>query len=137
MLAVSYKDDENVSKTELEEVLLKCLDHTGDSKIVVEYVNQVMQHINYVNAKTVSESLALRRSLDSVHCDGMDIARAIANYGSTPVESFETLGQYREASDYYNALLYLNKMLMNDTNLKKKIADAKGTDPDLLKSPLA
>lgn len=137
VLAVSYKDDENVSKTELEEVLLKCLDHTGDSKIVVEYVNQVMQHINYVNAKTVSESLALRRSLDSVHCDGMDIARAIANYGSTPVESFETLGQYREASDYYNALLYLNKMLMNDTNLKKKIADAKGTDPDLLKSPLA
>lgn len=137
VLAVSFKDDDSVSKTELEEVLLKCLDHTDDKGIMVTYVNQVMQHINYVNAKTVSESLAIRRSLDAVSCDGMEIAKAIANYGSTPVESFDTLGRYKDASDYYNALLYLNKMLMNDTNLKKKIADAKGVDPDLLKSPLA
>ena len=137
VLAVSFKDDDSVSKTELEEVLLKCLDRTNDKSIMVTYVDQVMQHINYVNAKTVSESLAIRRSLDAVHCDGMDIAKAIANYGSTPVESFDMLAQYRDASDYYNALLYLNKMLMNDTNLKKKIADAKGVDPDLLKSPLA
>ncbi|MBQ5335226.1 MAG: protein kinase [Oscillospiraceae bacterium] len=137
VLAVSFKDDDCVSKTELEEVLLKCLDRTNDKTIISTYVDQVMQHINYVSAKTVSESLAIRRSLDSVRSDGMEIARAIANYGSQPVESFDTLGRYRDASDYYNALLYLNKMLMNDTNLKKQIADAKGVDPDLLKSPLA
>ncbi len=137
ILEVSYKDDNGISKTELEEVLLKCLDYTNDKDIMITYVNTIMQHINDINAKTVSESISIRKSLDSIECDGMNIANAIANYSSNPVASYRTLEQYKDSADYFNALLYLNKMLMNDSNIKKKIAESKEIDVSELKSPLA
>ena len=137
ILEVSYKDDNSISKTELEDVLLKCLDYTSDNDIMVMYVNTIMQHINDINAKTVSESLSIRKSLDDVECDGMNIANAIANYSSNPVASYSTLERYKDSAEYFNALLYLNKMLMNDSNIKKKIAEAKGIEVGELKSPLA
>ena len=135
VLQVAYQDDDSVSKTELEEVLLKCLDYTSDEEIMVTYVNTIMQHLNDINAKTISESLSIRKSLDVVHCDGMQIANAIANYSSNPVGSYDTLEKYGNQSEYYNALFYLNKILMNDSNIKKSIADAKGISVDDLKSP--
>lgn len=104
---------------------------------MVTYVNTIMQHINDINAKTVSESLSIRKTLDGVECDGMNIAKAIANYSSNPVASYNTLERYKDSTDYFNALLYLNKMLMNDSNIKKKIAEAKGIEVEDLKSPLA
>lgn len=137
VLKVAFKDDGTVSKTELEEVLLKCLDNTDDKDIMIQYVNEIMKHINNMNAKTVSESLALRRSLDGVSCDGMNIAKAIYNYKSKPVEAYATLEQYKNSTDYYDALMYLNKMLMNDMNLRQKIADSQGIDTEAVKSPLA
>ena len=118
VLQVAYQDDDSVSKTELEEVLLKCLDYTSDEEIMVTYVNTIMQHLNDINAKTISESLSIRKSLDVVHCDGMQIANAIANYSSNPVGSYDTLEKYGNQSEYYNALFYLNKILMNDSNIK-------------------
>lgn len=135
VLQVAYQDDDSVSKTELEEVLLKCLDYTSDEEIMVTYVNTIMQHLNDINAKTISESLSIRKSLADVHCDGMQIANAIANYSSDPVGSYDTLEKYGNQSEYYNALFYLNKILMNDSNIKKSIADAKGISVDDLKSP--
>ena len=95
VLQVAYQDDDSVSKTELEEVLLKCLDYTSDEEIMVTYVNTIMQHLNDINAKTISESLSIRKSLDVVHCDGMQIANAIANYSSNPVGSYDTLEKYK------------------------------------------
>lgn len=61
------------------------------------------------------------KSLDVVHCDGMQIANAIANYSSNPVGSYDTLEKYGNQSEYYNALFYLNKILMNDSNIKKAL----------------
>lgn len=61
VLQVAYQDDDSVSKTELEEVLLKCLDYTSDEEIMVTYVNTIMQHLNDINAKTISESLSIRK----------------------------------------------------------------------------
>ena len=108
---------------------------TSDEEIMVTYVNTIMQHLNDINAKTISESLSIRKSLADVHCDGMQIANAIANYSSDPVGSYDTLEKYGNQSEYYNALFYLNKILMNDSNIKKSIADAKGISVDDLKSP--
>lgn len=136
VLEVSYKDDNSISKSELEDVLLKCLDYTNDNEIIVKYVNTIMQHLNDVNAKTVSESLSIRKSLDNIKCDGMNIAEAIASYSKDPVASFDILTEYKDSSEYYNALFYLNKMLMNDSNIRKKIAEEKNIEVDELKSPL-
>lgn len=137
VLNVAFQDDDSVSKTELEEVLLKCLDNTDDKDLMVRYVDEIMKHINNMNAKTVSESLSIRSSLSSVDSDGMHIARAIYNYKSKPVDAYATLERYKNSADYYDALMYLNKMLMNDMNLRQKIADSQGIDTEAVKSPLA
>ena len=136
ILAVSYKDDDSISKTELEDVLLKCLDNTNDQELKVTYVNTIMQHITDVNVKTVAESIAIRKSLEDVDCDGMKIAKAITNYSSNPVASYNILVQYSNSTEYKNAIIYLNKVLFNDSNIKKKIASAKGIEVEELKSPL-
>ena len=136
ILFVSYKDDNIVSKAELEEVLLKCLDYTDNTAVMETYINTIMQHINAVNAKSISESLCIRASLSTIDCDGMKLAMAIANYNSDPVGSFVTLNLYKDSAEYYDAVIYLNKMLMNDSHLKNKIAEANNIDVENLKSPL-
>ena len=67
----------------------------------------------------------------------MHIARAIYNYKNKPVDAYATLERYKNSADYYDALMYLNKMLMNDMNLRQKIADSQGIDTEAVKSPLA
>ena len=132
ILKVSYKDDDSVSKQEFDDVLSKCLDNTDDEEIMITYVNTIMQHLNDINPKTISESLTIKPSLNNINCDGMIIAKAIVNANSDPVSSYDIWKKYQElykdSSEYSNALLYLNKMLMNDSNNKKKIADEKGMD---------
>ena len=60
VLNVSFKDDDSVSKQELEDVLFKCLDKTDDKTIMKKYINTVMQHVNDINPKTISESLVFK-----------------------------------------------------------------------------
>lgn len=137
ILAVSYKDDDSISKSELEDVLLKCLDNTNDHELMVIYVDTIMQHLIDVNVKTVSESLVIRKSLEGIESDGMKIAKAITNYSEDPVDSYNTLVKYSDSAEYKNALLYLNKALFNDSNIKKIIAEEMGVEVEELKSPLS
>ncbi|MBE6843103.1 MAG: hypothetical protein E7510_09795 [Ruminococcus sp.] len=137
VLEVSYKDDDSITKTELEDVLLKCLDNTNDIDLMETYVNTVMQHLTDVNVKTVAESISIRKSLEGIDCDGMNIAKAITYYIDNPVSSYDTLKRYSASDEYKNAIIYLNKVLFNDSNIKKKIAAQEGVEVDELKSPLS
>lgn len=137
VLRVSYKDNDSITKAELEDVLLKCLDNTEDRELKVTYVNTVMQHLTDVNVKTVSESLAIRKSLEGIDCDGMNIAKAITYYNNNPANSYKVLEKYADSIEYKNAVIYLNKVLFNDSNIKKKIAASKGIDVEQLESPLS
>ena len=136
ILRVSYQDDDSISKTELEDVLLRCLDYTNEPDIMETYVDTIMQHVNDGNAKTIAESLSIRRSLSEISSEGMRIARIINNYSKDPVAAYDLLGQYHGDSQYDAALHYLEKMLMNDSKIRQKIADAKQVDVDDLQSPL-
>lgn len=136
ILAVSYKDDDSISKSELEDVLLKCLDNTKDQELMMTYVDTIMQHLTDVNVKTVSESLAIRKSLEEIDCDGMRIAKSIINYSDDPIDSYNILVQYSDSAEYKNAVVYLNKVLFNDSNIKKIIADEMGIAVEKLKSPM-
>lgn len=137
ILAVSYKDDDSISKSELEDVLLKCLDNTNDQMLMATYVDTIMQHLIDVNVKTVSESLVIRKSLEGIESDGMKIAKAITNYSENPVDSYKTLVQYSDSAEYKNSIIYLNKVLFNDSNIKKIIADDMGVEVEELKSPIS
>lgn len=137
ILSVSYKDDDSISKSELEDVLLKCLDNTKDQELMETYVNTIMKHLQDVNVKTVAESISLRKSLNEIDCDGMKIAKAISEYSNNPVASYNVLCQYSNSTEYRNAVVYLNKVLFNDSNIKKKIAESKNIDVEELQSPLS
>lgn len=137
VLEVAYSDDDSISKSELEDVLLRCLDYTSDRDIMVIYVNTIMQHLSDVNVKTVSESIAIRKSLAEVNCDGMKVARAVANYINDPLTAYNTLIEYKDSKEYKTALLYLSRMLMNDSNIVQAIADELGIEPSELESPVS
>lgn len=101
------KDDDSISKSELEDVLLKCLDNTNDQDLMVTYVDTIMQHLTDVNVKTVSESVAIRKSLEEIECDGMKIAKAIKNYSDNLIDSYNILVQYSDSAEYKNPTVYL------------------------------
>jgi len=137
ILEVSYKNDDSISKSELEDVLLKCLEKSDDQELKILYVDTIMKHLQDVNVKTVSESLSLRKSLEGIDCDGMIIADAITNYSSDPYSSYEVLCAFSDNKEYSNAIIYLNRMLFNDSNIKKIIATKKNVPVESLESPLS
>ena len=137
ILKVAYKDDNNVSKTELEDVIFKCLDQAGDEEIKKKCVNEIMQHVNEVSAKSVAQSLSLRSSLNKLECDGMIIADAMANYDAHPIKAYKTLEEYKDSKEYHDVLVTLEKMLFNDSNIRAKIAKSKNISADKLERPLS
>ncbi|MBQ8298190.1 MAG: protein kinase [Ruminococcus sp.] len=131
ILELSYTDNYSVSSQELEEVLFNCLSYTDDASIREKYINTVMQNITDADIKSVSEAIAIRKSLEDVRdCDGMRIAQAITDYQSNCAESYETLLEYKDRSEYSAALRYLAKILSNDTAIVREIAEHKGASED-------
>ncbi|MBR3628878.1 MAG: protein kinase [Oscillospiraceae bacterium] len=134
VLRVAYKDGTSVTKNELEEVLFKCLEYTEDPAIKQMYVDTVMQHVkrkdDTVDAKTLAESISIRSSLSDIDCDGMRLAKAINDYRKDPVGSYSTLKSFKNRTQYKDAVEYLDRMLMGDSNLRKQIADATGVAPE-------
>ena len=67
----------------------------------------------------------------------MKVARAVANYINDPLTAYNTLIEYKDSKEYKTALLYLSRMLMNDSNIVQAIADELGIEPSELESPVS
>ena len=137
VLELSYNDKSGVSKSELMDVLFNCLSYNTDPDITVHYINKVMANTTENNAKTISESIALKESFSDIRgSDGLNIARAIYNYMSNPSQSYSTLIEYRDNEDYRVSIKYLAKVLLNETNVLRQIANEQATGKEEVESVL-
>ena len=120
----TYKNDD-ISEYEAA-MLVQMLQKRGSTSKLPQRLDEIMQHANSRKFKAISTEII---KLDEVNnCVGYKLARAIFNVEVSKteiVEAYEVLADYKDNSDFHNAVVKLKNVLDNDENITI-IADSTG-----------
>lgn len=112
----TYKDGD-ISEYEAA-MLVELLGQTNHKKLLPKRIDEIMQNANTKNFKEISTELLKLEPVDE--SIGYNLAKAIFNVevGKTEViAAYETLMEYQENTEFYNAVIKLKNVLDNDENI--------------------
>lgn len=123
IVSFTYKDG-NISEYETA-MIVSLLQQINNNHLLPRRVDEIMQNANTKKFKEISTEIVKLDVIDN--SVGYDLARAIFNVevGKTKiVAAYETLGKYKDNTEFRNAVIKLKNALDNDENIN---IIAKGT----------
>ena len=104
-----------------------------------QYIDTIMQHVKEQDIRSIVETIVVKQTgalNGGQDCIGYEIAEAISNYMTSSVDSYQRLITYKDMPEYKTALMYLARILENDSSLISQIAESTDQPQEKVKEQL-